>query len=209
MDQGIIQALKAWYRKKLLAKLISSLDSGKEFSVNMLDALHFISAVWNEVTPTTLRNCFGKAGFNVFGDNCDVNDTDSASLVSEVEQQLCSLQQSGMAGLNDITPEEYINVDEEVTTAGELTNDEIVAQVQGHSSIEDDDDDDDDDTENNEPEITLSEAQICINKVRHFFGAKEGATSFFASIDSQIIFLDVKRALFKQSKITDYFVCKV
>ena len=142
MDQGIIQALKAWYRKKLLAKLILSLDSGEEFSVNMLDALHFISAAWNEVTPTTLRNCFRKAGFNVFEESGDVDDTDSASLVSEVEQQLRCLQQSGMAGLDEITPEEYINADEEVTTAGELTNDEIVAQVQGHNSIEDDDDDD-------------------------------------------------------------------
>ena len=142
-----VEVLKAWYRKKLLAKLISSLDSGKEFSVNMLDALHFISAAWNEVTPTTLRNCFQKAGFDFSEDNCEVDDTDSASLVSEVEQQLHCLQQSGMTGLNDITPEEYINADEEVTTTGELTNDEIVAQVQSHSSIEDDDDDDDADTE--------------------------------------------------------------
>ena len=84
-------------------------------------------------------------------------DTDSASLVSEVEQQICCLQQSGMTGLDDITPEEYINVDEEVTTAGELTNDEIVTQVQGHNSITDDNDNDAD-TENNEPEVTLSEA---------------------------------------------------
>ena len=113
-----------------------------------------------------------------------------------------------MAGLDEITPEEYINADEEVTTAGELTNDEIVAQVQGHNSIEDDDDDDAD-TDNNAPEVTLSEAQICIKKLRHFFAAQEGTTSFFASIDMLDNFLDQKRASFKQSKITDFFVSKV
>ena len=61
MDQGIIRSLKAHYRKKLLSKLISALDKNEIFKVNLLDALHMINAAWNEVTVTTVKNCFLKA----------------------------------------------------------------------------------------------------------------------------------------------------
>ena len=52
MDQGIIRALKVCYRKKLLAKLIASVDSHSKFKVSLLDALHFINWAWNDMPST-------------------------------------------------------------------------------------------------------------------------------------------------------------
>ena len=64
MDQGVIRSMEAFYRKKLLYKMISAIDKGQEFSVNLLDALHFIYSAWNAVTPETVRNCFRKCSFS-------------------------------------------------------------------------------------------------------------------------------------------------
>ena len=58
MDQGIIRTLKVRYRKKLLAKLIASVDSHNEFKVSLLDALHFINWAWNDMPSTIVKNCF-------------------------------------------------------------------------------------------------------------------------------------------------------
>jgi hypothetical protein len=63
MDQGIIQNLKVHYRKRLLRRRISGIDSGTEFSFNLLDAVFLLQRAWNEVTETTIANCFRKAGF--------------------------------------------------------------------------------------------------------------------------------------------------
>jgi len=63
MDQGIIQNLKFHYRKRLLRRRIAAIDSGREFTLNLLDAVFLLRQAWNEVTEATLSNCFRKAGF--------------------------------------------------------------------------------------------------------------------------------------------------
>ena len=206
LDQGIIRSLKALYRKKLLAKLISSLDKGEEFSVNVLDALHFLRAAWDDVTSTTVTNCFRKAGFMCSQESTDADDGDTSAVVSEVQQQFQCLLQSGIGGLQNVSPEEYITADEEVETVGELTNADIVAQVQSQQNAEDEDEDDDDSVQNDEPMVTVLEAQQCIKKLRCFFEAEEDASKFFSSINDMDCYLDRKRATFRQTKITDFLV---
>lgn len=63
MDQGIIQNLKVHYRKRLLRRRILAIDSQTEFSFNLLNAVCLLKRVWGDVAPTTLVNCFKKAGF--------------------------------------------------------------------------------------------------------------------------------------------------
>ena len=53
---------------------------------------------------------------------------DNAPVQSELQEQLQLLQHSGVAGLEDITPEDYITVDSKVMVAEELTTESIVAQ---------------------------------------------------------------------------------
>ena len=53
-------------------------------------------------------------------------------VVSEIEEQLHCLQQGEMLDV-EVIPEDYINADERLETTGELTNEEIVAQVQSNS----------------------------------------------------------------------------
>jgi len=67
MDQGIIQNLKVYYRKRLLRRRILAIDSKSDFSLNLLNSIHLLKQAWDDVKPTTLANCFRKAGF-VFED---------------------------------------------------------------------------------------------------------------------------------------------
>ena len=61
-DAGIINSMKAYYRKKLISQIIDAYDEGKPFSFDLLDALFTLCSAWvNDVTETTIRNfssCF-------------------------------------------------------------------------------------------------------------------------------------------------------
>lgn len=67
MDQGIIQNVKVHYRKRLLRRRIAAIDSDSEFKFNLLDAVFILDKAWEDVTATTISNCFRKAGFT-FGE---------------------------------------------------------------------------------------------------------------------------------------------
>ena len=88
-------------------------------------------------------------------------------------------------------------------TSGELTNDDVVAHLQGQShTIEDGSDVDD--REVVAPEVTLGEAQMCIKKLRYYFQAQEETTSFLANIDALENYLDKQRGTMRQCKVTDF-----
>ena len=60
-DQGIIRSFKAKYKAKMLFRLIKFIDKGAVASpITLLDAIHMAAASWDEVTTTTLENCFKK-----------------------------------------------------------------------------------------------------------------------------------------------------
>ena len=68
LDQGIIQAMKANYRKSTLHKLLTAV--GKfitltEFakSITVFDAIRWISSAWNNDQEETILKCFWRAGF--------------------------------------------------------------------------------------------------------------------------------------------------
>ena len=207
MDQGVIRSMKAFYRKKLLYKMISAIDKGQEFSVNLLDALHFIYSAWNAVTPETVRNCFRKCSF--FRQPSDDDDgeiqVDHAALDHEIAGQLQLLQQQGVQGLDDVTPESYITSDDAVETTEELTTENIVAQVQSQQDNEEPMEDEDDYIEELPDPVTLAEAECCVDKLRRFFQAKEATHDFYDMLDQMESFTSKLRVSYKQTVISDYF----
>ena len=65
-DLGIIRSMKVNYRKISLMKLIRHIDTGaayEDFKLTPLDAVSMVKYAWEEVTSTTISNCFIKAGF--------------------------------------------------------------------------------------------------------------------------------------------------
>ena len=74
LDQGIIKVVKQKYRKRVVQRFLRSMettDGPSQPKVNVLDALHWITAAWEDVDDSTIKNCFRKAGL---GDNQDVLD---------------------------------------------------------------------------------------------------------------------------------------
>ena len=128
-------------------------------------------------------------------------------VVSEIEEQLHCLQQGEMLDV-EVIPEDYINADERLETTGELTNEEIVAQVQSNSKEAaeiSDDEDEDDESPSPGSQVTLSEAQTCILKLRLFLQNQEDTSSYLASIDIIERYIEQQRVHCKQSKLTDFF----
>ncbi|XP_071043141.1 tigger transposable element-derived protein 4-like [Parasteatoda tepidariorum] len=64
MDQGIIKCFKQSYRKRLVRKMMNDIENNISFKVDVLDAMRLLSSAWNnDVSETTIRNCFRKCGF--------------------------------------------------------------------------------------------------------------------------------------------------
>ena len=68
MDKGIIQAFKLLYRKSMRNCLFTNAESCKnahEFakSINLLDAINWISYAWEKINQSTIVKCFHHCGF--------------------------------------------------------------------------------------------------------------------------------------------------
>jgi hypothetical protein len=67
LDQGIIRSFKVHYRKAMLSKLLTQIDSiidanSAVKNISILDAIHMIEKAWDDVAEETITSCFQKAG---------------------------------------------------------------------------------------------------------------------------------------------------
>ena len=113
LDQGIIKNFKANYRKHLVRHLIAKLSSEAQFSsesidISVLDAIYWIERSWNEVSVKCIKNCFSKAGFNIYSAHDNVADE-----ISSLEEILIPIDELRMVG-NDISSQEYCFFDDEI-----------------------------------------------------------------------------------------------
>ena len=96
LDQGVIQAAKIHYRKKLMKKVLELLDAGQDVSqllknVTVIDAVYWIAASIKEITADTVIKCFARCGFNdestIHGSNDhDDDDDDSVCLATLIRR---------------------------------------------------------------------------------------------------------------------------
>ncbi|GBM72511.1 hypothetical protein AVEN_263457-1 [Araneus ventricosus] len=65
LDQGIILSFKVGYRVQIARILLDSIGEGKPCaSINILQSMRMANYAWRNVTETTIKNCFIKAGFS-------------------------------------------------------------------------------------------------------------------------------------------------
>jgi len=65
LDQGIIKLFKHHYRRRMLQKIVLTIDSNEDItatevarSLSVLSAINFMSASWTDVSKETIQNCF-------------------------------------------------------------------------------------------------------------------------------------------------------
>lgn len=131
-DAGIIKNLKSHYRKKLLGRMLSWHDSGKdmkEFNITLLDSLLMLKESWNDVSSETVKNCFQHCGFSKINNSAAVSEETSEEFREMSERKLI---------VQELNFEGFVDVD------ADLTAHEVNAQaVMEAVSTEDEDEDED------------------------------------------------------------------
>ncbi|KAF7687121.1 Tigger transposable element-derived protein 6 [Cucumispora dikerogammari] len=77
LDSRIFRSFKAKFYEYQLKKIVISLDknisAGELYkSINIKDAIIYTKWAWDDVTSTTIKNCWNKVGYNFY--NVDVED---------------------------------------------------------------------------------------------------------------------------------------
>ena len=106
-------------------------------------------------------------------------------------------------GINE-TFEEYINIDEDISIAGQLTDAEIINSVQ---LLSEEEEDDENDCIYHESPISETEVKKSVEVIRSFFERSTGVTE---DIFSAVNYIDnaIDKELIKslkQTKITEFF----
>lgn len=193
LDQGIIKNFKTFYRKEIVKKMITDMEQNTISSINVLQAMRMVDKAWRNVTSNAVKNCFKACGFPVqMQENIEVEGDQTFE-----EWNRCMSH-------SEITFEEFVTCDDEVATAGTLTEEEIMDTV--IHGVENDDIDED---LNDEPPaiISISEARKAVNTLRSFI---EQCSDTEDDIFSSLFYIENKIDVesvncLKQKKITDFF----
>nr|XP_006818922.1 PREDICTED: tigger transposable element-derived protein 6-like [Saccoglossus kowalevskii] len=152
LDQGIIRAFKARYRKRLLRSVIAKIDTESSASevaksVNVLDAVHWINSSWIDTKSETITKCFHKGGFHQL--DSEITDVEEADDTEEIRNLINEVTGPDV----QCTVDEYLNFDDNMPT--EETYDGEWEQQILENFIEDKENQDclDDDTESSENQI--------------------------------------------------------
>jgi len=125
LDQGIIRAVKAHYRKKMRFLVCEGVDNGVKAGdiakkVNVLEAMHMLAEAWEQLTPLKIQNCFRKAGF--------MSNNEEGNEASTIDEPL------------DPTIEQWVDIDQDLPTFGTVSDAEIVAELSATVNSENDSD---------------------------------------------------------------------
>lgn len=158
LDQGIIKAVKHYYRKKVMLKFMGDIDEGVEsIKISVLDALHNLTAAWHNVTAETIENCFKRAGFRK----------------GDVKEDNLNLDKV----INGVNMEEYTAIDDNLETTDcrtvEVINSLDPAENCGDGS-------DSDDELQSTPVPNICQALNAIQTLQNYFGTTEKSPHWYS-----------------------------
>ena len=111
------------------------MESGKEVQkkINVLEAVHYIMAAWQQVSQQTIQNCLRKAGHKYQSDGNEMANDDDDDFGQEWEE-LCRAQKCDF--------QSYASVDRHVATSGVETVEELCEAFGSTRSVEEEDEED-------------------------------------------------------------------
>ena len=174
-----------------------------------------LSKAWNAVSNTTFTNCFKKAGISEEAAESALNDEDDPCAGLEEEDSLKTLESDlvylkekfGEQIDTDITLDEYIDFDHDVsTTHGKLSDREILAEIIGRQ--EEDSDEDEDENDDGEPIVKpgIEQAREAIRILEDFSLFSQFGEAMLRSLkEINRVVLTKEQCTKKQVPITDFF----
>ena len=144
LDCGVINCCKKHYRQKLLEKYVHLIDTTDcNEQISLLDAIRLMKDAWDRVSQGTITNCFRMSG--TFKEACIEGEggaTDEPLDIFIVEENVLPALDHIKERLTD-----YFRCDEQLATSEQLTDTDILDQVQAsrvsnqeNVNIESDDD---------------------------------------------------------------------
>ncbi|CAE1275072.1 unnamed protein product [Acanthosepion pharaonis] len=184
LDQGITRSFKAYYRRELVRMQIAAIDATPPVplsevakQITVLKAMHMLKRALFMVKPSTIQNCFKKAGFVI----------ESQAEVEEILDE--NDQDSPPSGMEQTDFDEFISFDDRMLY-GELTDTDITRGIKS----DDQDFDEDDDAESVSSEVSESDkpspnslaALNALETLTDYFEAKssnpDGALKMYESV---------------------------
>lgn len=138
LDAGLMKNAKHHFKGLLIRHLLAKIDrKDGDVGISPLDAIHFIAMAWDQVTLTTMPNCFAKCGF--------------FRSPAEVPRELENPEIEGWDRLDaGCTADDFCTADDNVTTCGVRTVEEIVEEATCEAEDDSSDDGDNIDEGNDE-----------------------------------------------------------
>lgn len=227
LDQGIIKSFKFHYKRRILQTVLDGFESnGTIPKIDLLDCIHTSAAVWRvDLTQETIQNCFRKAGFGThnFYDYEDELPLSELKKIMTSEQKVAlDLQESVFKCLevlnadDKVSLEEYINVDVDLITSENPSEDEILEYVnnkqedlENFSETIPEDDDEDDSVGAARQKPSDAEVAKAIETIRLAFSMNEAATdddlTLIFEISKKFEAYRLNNKTFRQTLITDFF----
>lgn len=213
LDMGIIKCLKGYYRTNLVERIINNLERKvvNPHSVDIKQACDMIAVSWQRVKPEAIKNCWRKAGFSTGENEVDSNVSEDEESVEMLASALTNYGERFSESVPLPPAEEYLQVDDEIIVFPELTDENILDEIQGNQA----EDGEEQEKEEEEEEQTVSqtvltpaEAIASCEALQNFLsrvpGVPEGHLVTLDAIRALCVSHSVKKNI-KQTVISDFF----
>ena len=173
MDQGVLQAMKNRYKRKLLQKVICSQDIDQTQSIkdivklhSVKDALYMLSDAWYEGSTESICKAYDKLRIN--SDNSEPNsqpefrEDNIAESMVEMLEHVQQLDNEEMPNARHV--EDWLNLENELSTSPQMSDEEILATVVGDSTEGENVCSDEEDDGEDEKLVSTKEAAQCFKK---------------------------------------------
>ncbi|CAB5310037.1 unnamed protein product [Rhizophagus irregularis] len=148
MDAGIIHSFKAKYKREFCNHIIHQFDRGINRETNKLnikEAIDYIAEAWENVTQTTIRNCWVKTGILPSSD-CIIDDVNMQGIELNELDELNEINLDLLPEADDLR--EYFHMlDHDIPTEEHLTDEQIINLLQDEGNESDSEGDISDDEE--------------------------------------------------------------
>ena len=152
MDQGVIRALKAFYRTNVVRRQIKYVDEGKTTpKINILQAMRMLVKSWDAISINTVKNCFRKAGISQETQVASINEEDDPFKL--LQQNVDELKSRDLVDEN-LTVDDYVDIDFQVTTSetSAMTEQEILDSILINDLAEEEEEETEEDSSDVPPE---------------------------------------------------------
>ena len=146
LDAGIIQCFKGHYRRQHLRHLVDCIDNNEPPLLSLKDAVRYTKRAWDSVSQDTIVNCWIHSGL------VQRNETNLVS-VANTDRNLTNDDEHLLHRVYDdlevdpdlqMTVSEFINVDKDLQTSQDVSDENIIQSVIVDTSEESSTYDDDD-----------------------------------------------------------------